>query len=438
LNADAGERVAKAGASGPPDVQDLVDHLFRRESARMTASLARQLGPAQLPLIEDVVQEALLRALRLWPFAGVPENPAGWLHLTARRLALDRLRREARLERAEPGVEEDLLAPAPAEPGALGDDQLALVFLGCHPELSREQQLALTLKIACGFGVAEIARAFLAQTVTIAQRLVRAQRRIREAHLPLALPPEPELPARLDAVLTVLYLLFNEGYAAHAGEDLVRRELCDEALRLVEALAASSTGDRPETHALAALLQLQASRLAARTDAAGRLVLLADQERALWDRAAIARGFAHLERAARGPRLTSWHVEAAIAAQHAGAADAAGTDWAAVVTLYDQLLALDGSPVVALNRAVALAELRGADAGLAATEPLRREPGLQRFHLLHAVRGELLRRAGRAAEARQALQEALACPCSEPERRLMRERLEGLERRAEDAPGRSA
>jgi RNA polymerase sigma-70 factor, ECF subfamily len=407
------------------DVAGLLDHLFRRESARLTASLLRAFGPAQLPLVEDVVQEALLRALRVWPFRGVPENPAAWLHVTARRLALDRLRREARLERAATQADELAAAPAPPPPdGALDDDQLALVFLGCHPELPREQRLALTLKVACGFGTAEIARAFLAQPATIAQRLVRAQRTIRERRLPLSLPPASELPARLDAVLEVLYLLFNEGYAAHAGEELVRRELCDEALRLVEALTRWPAGDRADTHALAALLQLQASRLPARADAAGDLVLLEHQDRTLWDRRAIARGFAHLQRAAEGPRLTSYHLQAAIAAQHAAAPDAARTDWPAILALYDELLALDASPVVALHRAVALAEARGAAAGLQALEVVAGEPALRGYYLLHAVRAELLRRAGHPADVRAALEAALGCPCSEPERRLLRERLD--------------
>lgn len=412
------------------NVHGLVDHLFRREAGRMVALLARSFGPARLDLAEEVVQEALVQALRRWPFHGVPDNPSAWLYRVARNVALDRLKRDASFQGKEAALRETLATETlPDEPfleGEITDDQLRLIFLCCHPEIPRDGRVALTLKTVCGFSVPEIARAFLAPPPTVAQRLVRAQRRIRELGLPFEVPPPAELPRRLEAVLEVLYLTFNEGYGAHGGDDLVRADLCHEALRLVRHLAALPATEGPAVHALAALLHLQASRLPARVDEAGNLVLLHEQDRGHWDRAQIGRAFAHLERAAAGDAMSVYHLQAAIAAHHAAAPSAAATDWAAILELYDQLLALNPSPVVALNRAVALARVHGPRAGLEALDAIAGDPAVARYYLLGATRGELLLEAGEREQASAAYRQALECECSEPERRFLERKLAGL------------
>lgn len=423
----------------------------------MVAVLTRSFGPARLDLAEEVVQEALVTALKRWPWSGVPDDPVAWLYRVARNRALDLLRRDGGFRSKEGEMREALVPPrgvgrdAEVNPegvrlaGELSDDQLRLIFLCCHPDLPRDGRVALTLKTVCGFSVPEIARAFLARDATIAQRVVRAQRRIRELELPFEVPGPSELARRLDSVLEVLYLLFNEGYSAHAGDALVRADLCHEALRLARHLALRPDAGNPVVHALSALLAFQASRLTARVDAVGELVRLEDQDRSLWDRGLIHCGFAHLERAAQGTEETSYHLEAAIAAQHAaasrdGAPDAAGTDWAAILRLYDRLLMHNPSPVVALNRAVALARVEGPEAGLAALEALGEPQAVRGYHLLPAIRGDLLRQAGRATEAAAAYREALDRPCSEPERRFLERRLVAIAgiRARSDEPDESA
>lgn len=425
-------------------VHGRVDHLFRREAGRMVAVLARSFGPARLDLAEEVVQEALIAALKRWPWAGVPDDPVAWLYRVARNRALDRLRRDSAFRSKEEEIREVLVPGTGGAAGAslgdseipegvrfsgeITDDQLRLIFLCCHPELPRDGRVALTLKTVCGFSVPEIARGFLSRETTVAQRVVRAQRRIRELGLPFEVPAPAELPERLDSVLEVLYLLFNEGYSAHAGDALIRADLCREALRLARHLALRADTGGPVVHALAALLAFQASRLPARVDAAGDLVRLEDQDRSLWDRGLIRCGFAHLERAAEGDEETPYHLEAAIAACHAGAMrdgapDATATDWPAVLALYDRLLALNPSPVVALNRAVAVSRVEGPEAGLAALDDISRPASVPGDHLFPAIRGDLLHRAGRTSEAREEYRRALTRPCSEPERRFLQRRL---------------
>jgi RNA polymerase sigma-70 factor (ECF subfamily) len=418
----------------------LVENLFRREAGRIVATLTRSLGTANLDLAEEVVQEAMLQALRRWPYHGIPERPGAWLQTVARNLALDRIRRNARFRDKAPAIRHVLGddAAEPTEPRLareVCDDELSMVFLCCHPALPRDARVALTLKTVSGFSVDEIARAFLAKNTTIAQRLVRAKERVRRLDLPFELPAADELPQRLDAVLEVLYLMFNEGYGTHVGKTLVRTDLCYEALRLARELAALPGLATPAAHALAALLALQAARLAARVDAREDLVLLADQDRSLWDRRLIHEGFAHLERAAVGDRLTSYHLQAAIAARHAAAPSDAATDWPAILELYDQLRELDPSPVVALNRAVALSRVEGPEPGLAALAPLRSEPALRAYYLLPAARGQLLLESGRPLEAAAAFRAALRCPCSEPERRFLSARLEDCARTTDDTDG---
>ncbi len=409
------------------DVGRLVDHLFRREAGRLVAALTRVVGPARLDLAEDVVQEALLVALQQWPYRGIPERPAAWLARVARNRAIDRLRRDARLQHLADTQLESLTAldsEAPPEP--LPDDQLALMFMCSHPALPDAARAALTLKTVGGFSVREIARAFLTSEPTIAQRLVRAKRALRDPAVRFEMPDETQLPARLDSVLEVLYLLFNEGYAAHGGENLVRADLCDEALRLGTLLTQHPRAAAPRTHALLALMLLQSARLPARLDDRGDLVRLEDQDRTRWDGARIAGGMRHLDRSAAGDDISAYHLEAAIAACHATAPTYADTDWPYIVELYDRLLPLNPSPVVTLNRAVALARARGAAAGLAALHPLAANGALNGYHLLPATLADLHRELGKFDEAAAWYRRALECDCTEPERRFLHHQLDAV------------
>ena len=387
----------------------------------MVSRLARWLGAARLDLAEEAVQDALLRALSTWPFRGVPAEPRGWLFQVARNRAVDLLRREAslrgKLDGFDGGLEE---YPAAS---ALGDDELAMMFMCCHPSLPPAARVALTLKTVGGFSVDEIAAAFLAESDAIAQRLVRAKRQIREQAIAIEIPAEDELGGRLDSVLDVLYLLFNEGYSAHGGPNLTRAELCGEAIRLAEILAGNSATDRPAVHALLALMLLQASRLSARVDEAGDILLLAEQDRGAWDQELIGRGLRHLEGAASGHTITAYHVEAAIAAAHAAAVNDAATDWGYIVRLYDDLLAIKPSPVVELNRAIALAMAEGPAVGIAAIERIEQDPALARYYLLPAALGRLWLEAGDSERAARYFEEALGRPCSAPERRFLERQL---------------
>ncbi|PYQ57000.1 MAG: RNA polymerase subunit sigma-70 [Acidobacteria bacterium] len=408
-----------------PEVPQLVDHLFRREAGRMVAALTRVLGAENLSLAEDVVQESLVQALRTWPFRGVPENPGGWLMQVAKNRALDLLRREANLARKEEAIRGWSASLVSDDPeGETMDDQLRMIFICCQPAVPREARVALTLKTVGGFGVPEIARAYLAKEATIAQRLVRAKRKIQEIRPPFEVPPPAELPAALDSVLEALYLMFNEGYAAAAGEELVRQEVCAEAVRLVRLVAEHPALDVPRAHALAALLLLQAARNPARVDPEGNLLLLCEQDRGLWDQSKIAAGFHHLDRAARGPRLSVYHLEAAIAACHIVPGE---TDWPYILSLYDDLLALKPSPVVGLNRAVALAMVEGPAAGIRAVEEIRGDPTLAGYYPLAVTLGELHARAGDPEQSAACFREALEMESPEPVRRRIQERLRGLE-----------
>ena len=408
-------------------VHGLVDHLFRHSAGQMVATLTRVFGAEHLSLAEEVVQEALIAAMQQWSLSGVPDNPRGWLFQVARNRALDQLRREATLRDKEPQLVAAFRDRGPGEEPLfaheLRDDQLRMMLMCGHPSIPKESRIALTLKTVGGFSVDEIARAFLTKKETIAQRLVRAKRLIREEGIPIELPSRAELPARLESLLEVLYLLFNEGYGAHAGEDLVRVELCAEAIRLARQLVDHPATSLPETHALLSLMLLQAARLPARVDAAGELATLEEQDRELWDQRMLAEGLRELGRSATGERLTAYHVEAAIASCHAMAPSFEETDWPAVVSHYDQLLELKPTPVVALNRAVAVAMAEGPSRGLAAAEEIAEHPALRDYLPLAATLGELSLRAGDRSRAAEHFTRALELPATMPEKRFLLRKL---------------
>ena len=352
-----------------PDTGGLLEHLFRHQSGRVVAHLARVLGPARLDLAEESMQEAMLRALQVWPYQGVPDNAAGWLFRVAHNAAIDAIRRGKFLEQNTGALVAELTRARGSSEDRdfetqLRDDELRMIFMCCHPAIGRDSRVALSLKTVGGFSVREIARAFLADDAAIAQRLVRAKRQIREQELTLDMPRGADLETRLDSALETIYFIFNEGYSAHEGEDLIRQDLCFEALRLGRLLAASSIA-APRVHALVAVMALQAARLPARIDEAGDLILLEDQDRARWDQGLIAMGFHYFDLSMAGDQVSEYHAQAAIAATHARAESLQAVDWAVILQLYDQLLAISGaSPVVALNRAVAVAKVHGAAEGL--------------------------------------------------------------------------
>ena len=406
-----------------------IDAVWRIESARLIAGLARIVR--DVGLAEDLAQDALLVALERWPETGVPDNPGAWLMATAKHRAIDLLRRGSTLERKQQELVRELeLAlgsdPPALEPDDVADDLLRLVFTCCHPVLSTEARIALTLRLLGGLTTPEIARAFLVSEATVAQRIVRAKRTLAEAHVPFEVPSGDELAPRLSSVLEVIYLVFNEGYSATAGDDWLRPALCDEALRLGRVLAELAPRE-PEVHGLVALMEIQASRAGARTTVNGAPVLLLDQDRAHWDLLLIRRGLAALERAEQlGGGFGPYALQAAIAACHARARTAEATDWERIAALYDALSQLAPSPVVELNRAVALAMAFGPAAGLELVDTLRDEPSLASYHLLPSVRGDLLAKLGRVEEARAELKRAAELTRNERERELLLARVAAL------------
>jgi RNA polymerase sigma-70 factor (ECF subfamily) len=404
----------------PKDVERLVADLFRRASGRLTAALTRRFGPQHLSLAEDAVQDALMRALQSWPFTGVPGEPERWLFRAAVNRGLDALRHETLARDKADLIAHDADLARRVPDGGV-DDELAMMFMCCHPSVPHAARIALTLKTVGGLGVDEIAAAFLAEPPTIAQRLVRAKAVIRDGRLPFEVPGPDELPERLSSVLDVLYLLFNEGYNAHGGENLTRAELCNEAIRLARLLLANPRTALPHVHALLALMLFHAARLPARTDAAGDILLLGEQDRGRWDADMTAEAFRRFEASFAGPK-TALHVEAAIASVHA-AAGTGPTDWSRICFMYDELMALKPTPVKALNRAIAIGMAQGSEAGLRALESVSGEPQLANYHLLPSAQGAFWLKAGEIQKAAMCYRAALTKPCTPPERRFLEREL---------------
>jgi RNA polymerase sigma factor (sigma-70 family) len=428
--------VVESVAVRAADSHRATDAVWRIEAPRLIAGLTRIVR--DVGLAEDLAQDALVAALEQWPDSGVPDNPGAWLMATAKHRAIDRLRRDERLERKQEQLGRelehqqemamaDLSTPTDDD---VGDDLLRLMFISCHPILAPEARVALTLRLLASLTTEEIARAYLVPVATIAQRIVRAKRTLTEARVPFEVPRGPELDARLSSVLQVIYLVFNEGYAATAGDDLMRAGLCEDALRLGRILAGLAP-KQPEVHGLVALMEIQASRSRARVGPSGEIVLLLDQDRGRWDPLHISRGLAALERAEKlGGALGPYALQAAIAACHARARTAADTDWARIAALYDALAELMPSPVVELNRAVAVGMAFGPAAGLELVDALMSEPSLKAYHLLPSARGDLLEKLGRSAEARAEFERAASLTQNARERTLLLERAAACARAA--------
>jgi RNA polymerase sigma-70 factor (ECF subfamily) len=414
----------------PEQLSRTIEALYRSESGRVLATLVRLLG--DLDMAEESMHEAFAAALESWTLADIPDKPRPWLISTARFKAIDAMRRRARFD----GAQRDLVAhmesrvnDAPSGKGEIGDeeiedDRLRLIFTCCHPALPPEGQVALTLREICSLTTEEIARAFLVTPATLAQRIVRAKAKIRETPIPYEVPTPQELPERLDAVLQVIYLVFNEGYSAAAGAEVTRAELTGEAIRLGRLL--TELQPEPEVIGLLALMLLQESRRAARTSPAGELILLENQDRSLWNREQIAEGVALVEKALKSRRFGAYTLQAAIAAVHAEAESAAATDWRQIVAIYNQLMRIQPSPVVHLNRAVAIAMRDGPETGLKHVDAVLEHGELANYYLAHSARADMYRRLGRTAEARSSYEKALALTQQEPERQFLQERIRQL------------
>jgi RNA polymerase sigma factor (sigma-70 family) len=419
----------------PPEVSHVVEHLFRHEAGKMVAILTGIFGLDHLTLAEDVVQEALARALQTWPFYGVPDNPSAWIMRTSRNLALDVVRREKIFRDKEPEIirlTESFQSDDPVfSEQEIADDRLCMLFVCCHPAIPPEAQVALALKTLGGFSPKEISHAFLTTEAAIAKRLTRARQKIREARIPFEIPAGEELSRRLSSVLQSLYLLFNEGYKASTGEKLIREDICSEAIRLTGLLVQHPAGNQPAVHALLALMLFNAARIPSRTDSEGNLLRLQEQDRARWDQSMVARAMFHLTQSAAGNEITEYHLEAGIAACHCMASDYASTDWPQILRLYDRLMEFDNSAIVALNRAVAVAEVHGPQAGIEAVQNIRNLKSLGSYYLLHAVLGEFESRLNHSAVAAGHFKKALQLAEIKSEQVFLAKRLEACEQNRE-------
>lgn len=412
--------------SAEDQIRDSIDHLFRHQAGQMVSVLARKFGVANIELIEDSVQDAMIAAMKTWPYSGVPANQTAWLIQTAKNRAIDHLRRSAKSDSIDDG-ETEISVEDSADTrfsSELTEDQIRMMFACCHPEISADARVALTLKIVGGFTGGEIARAYLAKDETVAKMLTRAKQKLRT--LELEIPAGDALNERLDSVLRVLYLLFNEGYAASDGPDLIRRDLCEEAIRLVRILLAHPLTAKPKAHALLALFLFQFARFSTRSDDQGELLLLADQNRSKWDRGALIQGLEHFRKAASGDELSEYHIQAEIASIHGLADDYSSTDWERIVTCYDQLLERNFSPVVALNRLVAVAEHRGAAIAFDELASLGSNYMMTSFNLYHLVRGHLCVRMGHSEDACNSFERAAELTSNESVRRFIARKLEVL------------
>lgn len=426
--------ISHAPAEGV-EVSHLADQLFRHEAGKLVSILTGIFGIHRLQMAEDVVQEALVRALQTWPFYGIPANPAAWLMQTAKNLALDLVRREASFQEKQEriiGYVEQRLTDSvanedPMFDDEIKDDRLRLMFACCHPLLPQEVQTAIALKVMGGFSPLEIANAFLTTEAAVAKRLTRGRQRLQEENVAFEIPTGIELPARLDAVLQTIYLLFNEGYKASSGDSLIREELCAEAIRLGTLLAGHPAGNQPRTHALLALMLLNGARLSARLDGTGNILRLGDQDRSKWDLSMIQKGVLHLGLSTQGDQASEYHLQAAIAACHSLAPNAAATDWPRILRLYDHLIQLNDSPIIALNRAVALARVEGPEKAIAAVESILDRQPLDSYHLFHAVLGELEAQRQQFKTAATHLRTALQLTRMTSERNLLHKRLLEME-----------
>jgi RNA polymerase sigma factor (sigma-70 family) len=425
----------EAQPATPADLSSLLDHLFRHEAGKMVAILTRIFGLEHLTLAEDVVQEALARALQTWPFYGIPTNPSAWLMRTSRNLALDVVRREKVFRDKQAEIIHLMDRPSLSPDSAvfteheIADDRLRMIFVCCHPVIPPEAQIALALNTLCGFSVTEISRAFLTSEAAIAKRLTRAKQKIREERIAFEIPAGQELAQRLDVVLEAVYLLFNEGYKATSGEKLVREDVCEEAIRLAALLTQHAVGNQPKTHALLALMILNAARIPARVDDAGNLLRLQEQDRQRWDQAMIARGMFHFAQSAAGDELSRYHLEAGIAACHTAAQDYNSTDWRQILAIYDRLVAFDNSPIIALNRAVALANVDGPAAGIAAVQAIRNRAQLDSYHLFYAVLGDFEARRSNFPAAAAYFRQALELTQLKSEQLFLSKRIHACEAR---------
>ncbi|MCB0356717.1 MAG: RNA polymerase sigma factor [Bdellovibrionales bacterium] len=408
-------------------VHATLDHLFRREFGKTVGRLTRFLGPSHLDLAENAVQEAMLKAVQSWPLNGTPENPTSWILRVAKNAAIDQIRKSKNIDFEDSSLLESLEDQNKVEyfsENEIKDDQLKLMFICCHPILPKESRVALTLKTVCGFSVEEIAKGFLTKPETIAQRIVRAKRKISSAGIRFEVPDPSLINERLDSVLEVLYLLFNEGYSATSGDSLIRKDLCDEAVFRLSHLILQPICQLPKVFALLALMHFQISRFNARTDNSGELLLLEEQDRGVWDKEHIAKGLKYLELASEGDELTTYHLEAGIASCHAIALRHQDTDWKTILNYYDILEIQNPSSIVSLNKAVALAMVEGYAEGLRALNRIKNRPQIKTYYLLYATFGEMHRRLGEFFKAKGYYETALNLVGTEPEKRLLSKRIE--------------